>query len=97
MHRWNSPGERGWCTAPFLRIAALADHKGRALAPHFVMEIHVHLSTAYPPTAWVEENRQPRTGRAATRVSKITSGHAARRSVVGQWAGPRRADRRRRG
>ncbi|MEV7391547.1 MULTISPECIES: mandelate racemase/muconate lactonizing enzyme family protein [unclassified Streptomyces] len=39
---------------PFLRIAALADHKGRALAPHFVMEIHVHLSAAYPRTAWVE-------------------------------------------
>ncbi|ADI03864.1 Mandelate racemase/muconate lactonizing protein [Streptomyces bingchenggensis BCW-1] len=39
---------------PFLRIAALADHKGRALAPHFVMEIHLHLSAAYPRTAWVE-------------------------------------------
>lgn len=39
---------------PFLRIAALADHKGLALAPHFVMEIHCHLSAAYPGTAWVE-------------------------------------------
>ncbi|MEK8170087.1 enolase C-terminal domain-like protein [Streptomyces sp. M19] len=33
---------------------ALADHKGRDLAPHFAMEIHVHLSAAYPRTAWVE-------------------------------------------
>ncbi|MFE5119599.1 enolase C-terminal domain-like protein [Streptomyces sp. NPDC056669] len=39
---------------PFLQISALADYKGRALAPHFVMEIHVHLSAAYPRTAWVE-------------------------------------------
>jgi L-alanine-DL-glutamate epimerase-like enolase superfamily enzyme len=39
---------------PFLQIMALADHKGRDLAPHFAMEIHLHLSAAYPGTAWVE-------------------------------------------
>jgi len=39
---------------PFLQIMTLADYKGRGLAPHFAMEIHVHLSAAYPRTAWVE-------------------------------------------
>ncbi|MFI0814719.1 mandelate racemase/muconate lactonizing enzyme family protein [Streptomyces sp. NPDC021098] len=39
---------------PFLQIMTLADYKGRSLAPHFAMEIHVHLSAAYPRTAWVE-------------------------------------------
>lgn len=39
---------------PFLRIAALADHKGFAMAPPFAAELHVHLAAAYPGTAWVE-------------------------------------------
>jgi L-alanine-DL-glutamate epimerase-like enolase superfamily enzyme len=39
---------------PFLRIMALADHRGYSLAPHFAMEIHLHLSAAYPGAAWVE-------------------------------------------
>ncbi|MEU6704426.1 L-talarate/galactarate dehydratase [Streptomyces wuyuanensis] len=39
---------------PFLRIMASAERKGRALAPHFVMELHLHLAAAYPGTAWVE-------------------------------------------
>lgn len=39
---------------PFLRVAALADHKGLSMAPHFAMEIHLHLAAAYPGTAWVE-------------------------------------------
>ncbi|MFG3474927.1 mandelate racemase/muconate lactonizing enzyme family protein [Streptomyces sp. NPDC047980] len=39
---------------PFLRITALADRKGLSLAPHFVMELHLHLAAAYPGTAWVE-------------------------------------------
>lgn len=38
----------------FLQIMALADYKCLSLAPHFSMEIHVHLSAAYPRTAWVE-------------------------------------------
>lgn len=39
---------------PFLKIMALADHKGFNMAPHFAMEIHLHLSAAYPREAWVE-------------------------------------------
>lgn len=39
---------------PFLRVMALADHKGLSLAPHFAMEVHLHLAAAYPRTAWVE-------------------------------------------
>lgn len=38
----------------FLRIAALADQKGLGLAPHFAMEIHLHLAAAYPRETWVE-------------------------------------------
>jgi L-alanine-DL-glutamate epimerase-like enolase superfamily enzyme len=39
---------------PFLRITALADHSGLSMAPHFAMEIHLHLAAAYPHTTWVE-------------------------------------------
>jgi len=39
---------------PYLRVATLADHAGLQLAPHFVMEIHVHLAAAYPRDGWVE-------------------------------------------
>ncbi len=39
---------------PFLRVAALADHLGVPLAPHFVMELHIHLSAAQPREGWVE-------------------------------------------
>ena len=38
----------------FLRIMALADQHSLALAPHFAMEIHLHLAAAYPRTTWVE-------------------------------------------
>ncbi len=38
----------------FLRLAALADERGLALAPHFAMEIHLHLAAAYPREPWVE-------------------------------------------
>ncbi|GAB3443198.1 L-talarate/galactarate dehydratase [Actinophytocola sediminis] len=38
----------------FLRLATLADHHHLALAPHFAMEIHVHLAAAYPREPWVE-------------------------------------------
>jgi L-talarate/galactarate dehydratase len=40
---------------PFLRVMALADHHGLALATHFAPELHVHLAAAYPRTAWVEQ------------------------------------------
>ncbi|MDB5817690.1 MAG: galactarate dehydratase / L-talarate dehydratase [Rhizobacter sp.] len=39
---------------PFLRIAGLAEHAGLMLAPHFAMELHVHLAAAYPREPWVE-------------------------------------------
>jgi len=39
---------------PFLQIMALADFKGRKLAPHFAMEIHLHLAAAYPQEPWLE-------------------------------------------
>ncbi|MFB9470556.1 L-talarate/galactarate dehydratase [Nonomuraea salmonea] len=39
---------------PYLKIAALADHAHTQVAPHFVMEIHVHLAAAFPRESWVE-------------------------------------------
>lgn len=39
---------------PFLKIAAQADHAGLMLAPHFAMELHVHLAAAFPREPWVE-------------------------------------------
>jgi L-alanine-DL-glutamate epimerase-like enolase superfamily enzyme len=39
---------------PFLKIAALADHAGLMLAPHFAMELHVHLAACYSREPWVE-------------------------------------------
>lgn len=38
----------------FLRLATLADQAGLDLAPHFAMEIHLHLAAAYPREPWVE-------------------------------------------
>jgi L-alanine-DL-glutamate epimerase-like enolase superfamily enzyme len=39
---------------PFLQLAALADLHHLQLAPHFAMEIHLHLAAAYPAEPWVE-------------------------------------------
>ncbi|MBR1175210.1 mandelate racemase/muconate lactonizing enzyme family protein [Bradyrhizobium sp. KB893862 SZCCT0404] len=39
---------------PFLKILALADHKKLQLAPHYCMEIHLHLTAAYGREPWVE-------------------------------------------
>jgi L-alanine-DL-glutamate epimerase-like enolase superfamily enzyme len=39
---------------PFLKIANAADLNRLKLAPHFVMEIHIHMGCAYPHEAWVE-------------------------------------------
>lgn len=38
----------------FLKVVALAEKTGLSMAPHFAMEIHVHLSAAYPGQTWVE-------------------------------------------
>jgi len=39
---------------PFLKVAALADHVGVPIAPHFAMELHLHLAAAQPRETWVE-------------------------------------------
>lgn len=39
---------------PFLKVAGLAESRGMILAPHFVMEIHLHLAAAYEHATWVE-------------------------------------------
>lgn len=38
----------------FLRVAAMAEEANLSLAPHFAMELHLHLSAAYAHEAWVE-------------------------------------------
>ena len=38
----------------FLKVMALAEQQHLQLAPHFAMEIHVHLAAAYPHEPWVE-------------------------------------------
>jgi L-alanine-DL-glutamate epimerase-like enolase superfamily enzyme len=38
----------------FLKIMQLADLRGLELAPHFSMEIHLHLTAAYPREPWLE-------------------------------------------
>lgn len=47
-------GPRVGGITPFLKIAGLAHHAGLMLAPHFAMELHVHLAAAYPTEPWVE-------------------------------------------
>jgi len=39
---------------PFLRICTQAEAKRMRLAPHFAMEIHLHLAAAYAHEPWVE-------------------------------------------
>ena len=39
---------------PFLKIAAQAEQAGIMLAPHFAMELHVHLAATYPTEPWLE-------------------------------------------
>lgn len=38
----------------FMRLLTFADQKGLDLAPHFAMEIHLHLAACYPREPWVE-------------------------------------------
>jgi L-alanine-DL-glutamate epimerase-like enolase superfamily enzyme len=38
----------------FLQVMALADHAKLPLAPHFAMELHVHLAACHPHAVWVE-------------------------------------------
>ncbi|ARP93172.1 L-talarate/galactarate dehydratase [Bordetella genomosp. 13] len=39
---------------PFLKILGQAEQAGCMLAPHFAMELHVHLAAIYPTEPWVE-------------------------------------------
>jgi L-alanine-DL-glutamate epimerase-like enolase superfamily enzyme len=39
---------------PFLKVAHAAELRGMIMAPHFVMEIHLHLAAAYEHQTWVE-------------------------------------------
>lgn len=39
---------------PFLQIMGLADYRGLNMAPHFAMEVHLHLCAAYPREPWLE-------------------------------------------
>ncbi|MFI6996125.1 mandelate racemase/muconate lactonizing enzyme family protein [Nocardia sp. NPDC050175] len=39
---------------PFLQVLAMADSENLQLAPHFVMEVHVHLAASYAREPWVE-------------------------------------------
>ena len=47
-------GPRVGGITPFLKIVGLAEHAGLMLAPHFAMELHIHLAAAYPKQSWVE-------------------------------------------
>lgn len=47
-------GPRVGGITPFLKIATLASHAGLMIAPHFAMELHVHLAATYPTEPWVE-------------------------------------------
>ena len=38
----------------FLKIATMAEQKYLKMAPHFAMEIHLHLAAAYAHDTWVE-------------------------------------------
>lgn len=39
---------------PFLKVARAAEQRGMIMAPHFVMEIHLHLAATYEHSTWVE-------------------------------------------
>ncbi|HEX8886273.1 MAG TPA: mandelate racemase/muconate lactonizing enzyme family protein [Noviherbaspirillum sp.] len=39
---------------PYLKVATLAEHAGLSIAPHFAMELHVHLAATHAREPWVE-------------------------------------------
>jgi len=39
---------------PFLQVAHAAERRGMVMAPHFVMELHIHLAATYAHGSWVE-------------------------------------------
>jgi L-talarate/galactarate dehydratase len=40
--------------SPFLKVATLAEFAGLQIAPHFSMELHIHLAAAMQREPWVE-------------------------------------------
>ena len=47
-------GPRVGGITPFLKVATLAEHAGLTIAPHFAMELHIHLAAALQREPWVE-------------------------------------------
>lgn len=47
-------GPRVGGITPYLKVQTLASHAGLMIAPHFAMELHVHLAATYPTEPWVE-------------------------------------------
>lgn len=47
-------GPRVGGITPYLKVAGMAQHAGLMMAPHFAMELHVHLAATYPTEPWVE-------------------------------------------
>ncbi len=47
-------GPRVGGITPYLKVQTLASHAGLMMAPHFAMELHVHLAATYPTEPWVE-------------------------------------------
>jgi L-alanine-DL-glutamate epimerase-like enolase superfamily enzyme len=47
-------GPRVGGITPYLKVAGMAQNAGLMMAPHFAMELHVHLAATYPTEPWVE-------------------------------------------
>ncbi|QEI07980.1 mandelate racemase/muconate lactonizing enzyme family protein [Pigmentiphaga aceris] len=47
-------GPRVGGVTPYLKVATLAEHAGLMIAPHFAMELHVHLAATHSREPWVE-------------------------------------------
>ena len=69
---------------PWLKVAHLAEAFNLAVAPHFLMELHVSLCAAVPNAAWVEyipqldavaSSRVADRGRPARRARHAGAGH----------------------
>jgi L-alanine-DL-glutamate epimerase-like enolase superfamily enzyme len=59
---------------PWLKVAHLAESCNLAVAPHFLMELHVSLTTAVPNGAWLEYI--PQLDAVATSRVRIEDGRA---------------------
>ena len=66
---------------PWLKVAHLAEACNLAVAPHFLMELHVSLCAAVPNAAWLEHI--PQLDAVATSRVAIEAGHATPPSTPG--------------